>query len=70
LNNEFEHGHVEFELAGVTYQADFAVVGGLIQLSLLDRKVVIGEQLPGATYQESAIHVLEQFAVGKIRPRD
>jgi hypothetical protein len=68
--SEFEHGHVEFQLAGVTYQADYTVVDGLIQLAVADRSVVVGNQLPGATYQESALYVLEQFAMGKIRPRD
>ena len=67
---EFEHGHVEFILAGNLYEADYTVVEGLIQLSLGDQSVIVGDRLPGATYQESATYVLEQFAMGKIRPRD
>jgi hypothetical protein len=57
-------GHVELVLAGMTYEAAYEVVDDMIRLSVVDKYVVVAEPLPGATYQESVLHALEQFAMG------
>lgn len=62
---EFWLGHVELVLAGVKYEARYEVVDDMIHLSIVDKLMIVAEQLPGATYEESAVHALEQFATGK-----
>lgn len=46
------------------FEARYEVVDEMIHLSVVDRLMVVAEPLPGATYEESALHALEQFATG------
>lgn len=62
-------GHVELVLAGVRYEARYEVVDEMIHLSVVDKFVTVAEPLPGATYEESALHALEQFAMGNTAMR-
>lgn len=62
-------GHVELVLAGVRYEAGYEVVDEMIHLSVVDRLMAVAEPLPGATYEEGALHALEQFAIGNIVAR-
>lgn len=64
----FWHGHVELVFAGRTYAASYDVLDDALQLTI-GQLIVIAEPLPGATYEESALHALEQFATGKIVAR-
>ena len=57
-------GHVELVLAGVKYEARYEIVDEMIHLSIVDKLMVVAKPLPGATYEESALHALEQFATG------
>lgn len=57
-------------LAGVKYEARYEVVDDMIHLTVSDNLKVVADPLPGATNEESALYVLEQFATGKIRPGD
>jgi hypothetical protein len=51
------------------YEARYEVVDEMIHLWVVDRPMVVAEPLPGATYGESALHALEQFATGSTIPR-
>jgi hypothetical protein len=62
-------GHVELVLAGVKYEARYEVVDEMIHLSVVDELMVVMEPLPGATYEESALYALEQFAMGNTAAR-
>jgi hypothetical protein len=66
----FWQGHVELMLAGVKYEAGYEVVDDMIHLTVLDKVKLVADPLPGATNEESALYVLEQFATGKIRAGD
>lgn len=64
----FWQGHVELVLAGMKYEARYDIVDEMVHLTVVDRLTVVVTPLPGATYAESALHALEQFATGKIAP--
>jgi hypothetical protein len=64
----FWHGHVELVLAGTTYEAVYDIVDDAVQLTI-GQLIVLAEPLPGATYEESALYALEQFAAGKLSAR-
>jgi hypothetical protein len=64
----FWHGYVELVLAGVTHEASYDILDGMVQLTI-GQLIVVAEPLPGATYEESALYALEQFATGKIVAR-
>jgi hypothetical protein len=66
----FWQGHVELMLAGVKYEAGYEVVDDMIHLTVRDKLKLVADPLPGATNEESALYVLEQFAMGKIRAGD
>jgi hypothetical protein len=52
----------------VTYEASYDILDGMVQLTI-GQLIVVAEPLPGATYEESALYALEQFATGKIVAR-
>jgi hypothetical protein len=65
----FWQGHVELVLAGVKYEARYEAVNEVIHLTVVDKLTVVAKPMPGATYEESALHALEQFATGKLVAR-
>jgi hypothetical protein len=59
-------GTVELVAGGVTYEAGFSVVAGMIHLDIAGHRKVVAVVLARATFEESALYVLQQFVANHV----
>lgn len=61
LDRGAHSGHVELAADGVTYRADYTIVGGMVHVEIAGHRKVVAVSLAGATFEQSAAYILKLF---------